>query len=155
MSINTGNPPGRETALAETIHAQPGGDVVFLYARSLDVISGNKMRLREQSHQGMKSLFILFVVVHLLIDLAMPSLPGAFRFNPDESAIGVRVQPLQPQDLKPAPEVDLLWQSFELPRVEMMTVDPRGRINAPYLIVFLPRRDPSPDRSPRQRTEAD
>jgi len=103
----------------------------------------------------MKSLFILFVAVHLLIDLAMPSWPGAFRFNPDESAVGVRVQLLQPQDLKPTPEVDLLWQSFELPRVEMKLVDPRGRINTPHLIVFLPRRDPSPERSPQQRTEAD
>jgi hypothetical protein len=63
----------------------------------------------------MKLVFILFLVAHLLIDLAMPSLPGAFRFNPDESVVGVRVQPFQPPDLKPVAQMDLPPESFALP----------------------------------------
>jgi len=61
----------------------------------------------------MKLLFVLLVTLQLLIDLAMPSLPGAFRFNPDESAIGVRVQPVQAQDLKSALQVGPIQKSFE------------------------------------------
>lgn len=102
----------------------------------------------------MKPLFILFVVVHLLIDLAMPSLPGAFRFNPDESAEAVRVQSVQGQDLKPGTPVDLALWRFELPRlVGKMPVVPLRRRIAPGLTAFLPRRDPSPDRSPQGSTE--
>ena len=102
----------------------------------------------------MKLLFVLFVSIHLLIDLAMPSLPGAFRFNPDESAVGVRVQSVQALDLKPATQVDLVLWPFELPRLKGKTpVDPPRRINAPELIAFLPRRDPSPDRSLQGSTE--
>jgi len=102
----------------------------------------------------MKPLFILFVLVHLLIDLAMPSLPGAFRFNPDESAVGVRVQPVQVQDLKPVPQVDWLLRSFEFPRLEIkIPVDSRRRVNIPDLILSLPRRDPSSDRPVPRLTE--
>ena len=104
----------------------------------------------------MKSLFILFVIVYLLIDLAMPSLPGAFRFDPDESAVGVRVQPVQAQNLKPAQAVDSLRESFEQAQVAMKTpTGPQRRMNTPDLIVFLPRRDPSPDRSLQHRAEDD
>lgn len=104
----------------------------------------------------MKSLFILFIAVHLLADLAMPSLPGAFRFDPDESAVGVRVQAVQAQDLRPTVGMDLLRESFELPRVAMKTpVGAQRKTNTLDLIVFLPRRDPSPDRSLQQRAEDD
>lgn len=97
---------------------------------------------------------VLFVVVHLLVDLAMPSLPGAFRFNPDESVVGVRVQSIQAQDLKPATQVDLVLWPSELPRLKGKTpIDSPKRINAPELIAFLPRRDPSPDRPPHGSTE--
>ena len=61
----------------------------------------------------MPIVFILFLVAHLLIDLAMPSLPGAFRFNPDESVVGVRVQPAP--DQKPVAQMDLPPESFALP----------------------------------------
>lgn len=111
---------------------------------------------KERSRYSMKSLFILFIAVHLLVDLAMPSLPGAFRFNPDESVVGIRVQSVQAQDLRPAVGMDLLWKSFELPRVAMTTpVDPQRKTNTPDLFVFLPRRDPSPDPSLQQRAEDD
>ena len=104
----------------------------------------------------MRPFFTLFVVIHLLIDLAMPSLPGAFRFNPDESAVGVRVEPIHAQNLKPALRVDLHREAFELPRLQMVTpVDLQTRISDPELIVLLPRRDPSSDRSVQLLTEAD
>lgn len=100
-----------------------------------------------------RSLFVLFVVVHLLVDLAVPS-SGAFRFNPDESVVGVRVQPVQPQDFRPVPQVDPLQASFEAPRVELGTPDDlRARQAAPELIAALPRRDPSSDRSLQRRSE--
>lgn len=95
----------------------------------------------------MKPLFILFVMIHLLADLAMPSLPGAFRFNPDESAVAVRVEPFQAQDLKPVSQVDLLREAFQFPRLELrIPVFSHRRSTAPDLIVTLPRRDPSSDR---------
>lgn len=104
----------------------------------------------------MKSFFTLFVVIHLLIDLAMPSLPGAFRFNPDESAVGVRVEPTHAQNFKPALQVDLHREAFELPRLQMVIpVDFQTRITDPDLIVLLPRRDPSPDRSLQRLLEDD
>ncbi|MBI4240263.1 MAG: hypothetical protein HY613_00985 [Candidatus Rokubacteria bacterium] len=97
---------------------------------------------------GMKPVFILFVVIHLLVDLAMPSLPGAFRFNPDESVVGVRVGPVHAQELKPTPPVDLRWEPVDLPRFELKpSLDRPARITVPDLIVLLPRRDPSPDPS--------
>ena len=99
----------------------------------------------------MKALFILFVSLHLLIDLAMPSLPGAFRFNPDESVVGVRVQPVQVQEVKPAAQLDLVRAALESRRVEIkLPVDPPRSTNAPVLNAFLPRRDPSADRSARR-----
>lgn len=99
----------------------------------------------------MKPFFGLFVAIHLLIDLAMPSLPGAFRFNPAESVAGVRVQPTQLQDVKPAARLDLLREALELRRVESKApVDLRRNINAPELNAFLARRDPSAERSPRR-----
>jgi len=102
----------------------------------------------------MKQLFVLFVTLHLVIDLAMPSLLGAFRFNPDESVVGIRVQPVHAQDLQLAPRVDRLLGSFELPRLEMKTpVDPKKDVNAPDLIVLLPRRDLSSDRPLQRLTE--
>lgn len=101
-----------------------------------------------------KFLLVLFVAGHLLIDLAMPSLPGAFRFNPDESVVGLRVQPVQAQDLEPIRQMDSLWGPFELPRLTMRTpVALERRVNAGDLIVFLPRRNPSSDRSPQGLTE--
>lgn len=102
----------------------------------------------------MKPLFILFVAIHLLIDLAMPSLPGAFRFNPDESAVAVRLEPVQVQDLKPALQVDVRRALFEFPRSQMTeTADASPTMRAPVAIVLLPRRDPSPDRSLPRLTE--
>jgi hypothetical protein len=96
----------------------------------------------------MPPVFILFLVVHLLIDLAMPSLPGAFRFNPDESVMGVRVQPVQAPDLKLVAQMDLPPESFALPVRAMKThTDSKRKTHAPVLTAFLPRRDPTPDRS--------
>lgn len=104
----------------------------------------------------MKSLFNLFVVVHLLIDLAMPSLPGAFRFNPDESVVGIRVQSVQTQPLGPALKADLLGKSVALPRLDTKTTaEPQGETDALRVVVLLPRRDPSSDRSAQRLSEAD
>ena len=58
----------------------------------------------------------IFVLIHLVIDLAAPSLPGAFRFNPDESVLAVRVQPVQVEVLRPLQRADL--KQVEPPRVE-------------------------------------
>lgn len=75
---------------------------------------------------------------------------GAFRFNPAESTVGVRVQPVQASDLKPAPRVDPLPEPVESARMEISTpADPVQKVKAPELIVLLPRRDPSADRSPQ------
>ena len=102
----------------------------------------------------MKTLLVLFVAAHLVLDLAMPSLPGAFRFNPDESAVGVRVAPVHVQDLRPAPQTDLPRAAFERLRLEMkLPVEPQSRVHMRELTVFLPRRDPSTDRSPQAPTE--
>jgi len=95
-----------------------------------------------------KRVVILFVAVHLLIDLAIPSLPGAFRFNPDESAVGLRMQTVQTQDPAPSPQVRSLWMTAELPRLERKTsAGLRREVKAPDLLAFLPRRDPSPNQS--------
>jgi hypothetical protein len=96
----------------------------------------------------MKRLFILFVLVHLLIDLAAPSLPGAFRFNPDESVVGVKVQTVQPHDFKPPLQANPGREFLDLPRLAMKSpVEPQRWASAPDLIALLPRRDPSSDRS--------
>ncbi len=95
----------------------------------------------------MKRLFILFVLVHLLIDLAAPSLPGAFRFNPDESVVGVKVQAVQLQDCKPAAQVSPHWEFLEPSRLDAKILgDSERNVGIPGLITLLPRRDPSPDR---------
>ncbi|MBI4561989.1 MAG: hypothetical protein HY724_08080 [Candidatus Rokubacteria bacterium] len=111
---------------------------------------------RGRWRKYMKAFFILFVALHLLIDLAMPSLPGAFRFNPDESAVAVRVEPVEVEDLKPAPRLDLRRELFELPRRGTKALlDARLRTYTPDVIVLLPRRDPSADRSSPHQTEDD
>lgn len=102
----------------------------------------------------MKPIFILFVVVHLLTDLALPSLPGAFRFNPDESVAGIRVQQRAAQDLRAAPQPERLREGALLPRVEkQIPVHPRWNAAPPDLLVLLPRRTPSSDGSPQQLSE--
>ena len=101
----------------------------------------------------MNPLLILFVAVHLLVDLGMPS-AGAFRFNPDESMVAVRVQPVQAQDFACPPQADPLRVAVETQRLELtVSMDLRRKGNAPNLIVFLPRRDPSSDRSPQSLAE--
>jgi hypothetical protein len=96
---------------------------------------------------GKKPLFIPLLVVHLLIDLAMPSLPGAFRFNPDESVVGILVQPVQSHEF-PASQMGSPLTSFTLPDrpVRTSTVS-IPNANATILVAFLPRRDPTADRS--------
>lgn len=111
---------------------------------------------RGRWQKYMKAFFILFVALHLLIDLAMPSLPGAFRFNPDESVVAVRVEPVPAQDLKPAAWLDVRREFFELPRLETKAlIEARLRTDTPDVIVLLPRRDPSADRSSPHQTEDD
>jgi hypothetical protein len=102
----------------------------------------------------MKRLFVLFVVLHLMADVAMPSLPGAFRFDPDESVAGIRVRAVHLQDMAAHLQVNWLQESSETPRVEVKgRLIPDGRPRAPDVAAFLPRRDPSVDRSPQGRTE--
>ncbi len=101
----------------------------------------------------MNPLFILFAVAHLVMDLAVPS-AGAFRFNPDESVVAVRVQPVQAQDLASTPKTEPLRVAVEIRRLELtVSADPRRNGNAPDLIALLPRRDPSSDRSPQSLSE--
>ncbi len=99
----------------------------------------------------MKRLFILFVLVHLVMDVAIPS-AGAFRFNPDESVVALPVQPFLAQDLAPAPQAEPLGLAFELPRLAPRVLIPRN-LKVPGLIPLLPRRDPSSDLSPQSPTE--
>ena len=95
----------------------------------------------------MKRLFILFVVLHLLMDLALPS-AGAFRLNPDESVVGLRVQPVQAQELAAPPQGQPRRSTVDLPRLALkVPADFRGSQNLPDIIPLLPRRDPSADRS--------
>ncbi|MBI4608245.1 MAG: hypothetical protein HY726_04475 [Candidatus Rokubacteria bacterium] len=104
----------------------------------------------------MRSLFSLFLVFHLLLDLAMPWLPGAFRFNPDESVVGVRAQPVHTSDVALARQADVLREPDALPRLSPKTpADPQRWSSAVALIVLLPRRDPSSDPSVPRLTEDD
>jgi len=101
----------------------------------------------------MKRVFILFAVGHLVMDLAVPS-AGAFRLNPDESVVAVRVQPVQAQDFACPPQADPLRVAVETRRLELtVSMDLRGNGNTRDLIVLLPRRDPSSDRSPQSLAE--
>ncbi len=96
----------------------------------------------------MKHLFTLFVLVHLLIDLAAPSLPGAFRFNPDESVVAVKVQAVQAQDFRPASQPNPGKEFSDLFRPPRQNLAQPGEpVPAPDLVTLLPRRDPSADRS--------
>jgi len=100
----------------------------------------------------MRRFAILFVVVHLLIDLAMPSLPGAFRFNPDESAVAIRIQPVQLPDIQRATHAG--FESFDLPRTPLrMPLELIRKASAPGLLPPLARRDPSPDFSRQTASE--
>ncbi|MBI4591023.1 MAG: hypothetical protein HY725_19525 [Candidatus Rokubacteria bacterium] len=101
----------------------------------------------------MRRLFILFVMVHVVADLAIPS-AGAFRFNPDESVVALRVQPAQAQDLSSAPPAGSLRLAVELPRLPMQVFhDPRRNTDLPDLVPLLPRRAPSSDRPSQSSTE--
>ena len=101
----------------------------------------------------MKRLFILFVAVHLMMDLAVPS-AGAFRFNPDESVVALRVQPFQAQELAVPPQVEPFRLAVKLPRLALpASPDSRRSVNLPDLLPLLPRGDPSSDRSPHSPTE--
>ena len=102
----------------------------------------------------MKRVAILFVLLHLLVDLAIPSWPGAFRFNPDESVVAVRVETVQAHDLASAIQGSSLQMTVELPRLDLKpSVGLRRSLNVPDLFAFLPRRDPSPDQSRKGSTE--
>lgn len=97
----------------------------------------------------MKFLFILFVVGQLLTDLALPSLPGAFRFNPDESVVGVQVSSAQPKELERPAAREPEDVETRRPRVQVPAWPPRTR-RASSWITPLPRRNPSaePSRPP-------
>ena len=102
------------------------------------------------------SLLVLFLAVHLTADLAMPSLPGAFRFNPDESVVGVPVEPIQAEGLGPAPSGDSSWEALGLS--DLGVGSPPGiqqATSAPVPAVILPRRDTSSDRPPDSVGEDD
>lgn len=101
----------------------------------------------------MKRLFILFVLAHVVMDLAVPS-AGAFRFNPDESVVALRVQPVQGQELASPPRGEPLRMAIDLPRLTLQaSVDLRMNGNLSNRIALLPRRDPSSDLSPQNATE--
>jgi hypothetical protein len=103
-----------------------------------------------------KRLFVIFVAVHLLTDLALPSLPGAFRFNPDESVAGVREEPVQAQDREPAPQEGRLWASLPAPGPETkILANSKKGLNTPGPIVLLPRRNPSADQPSEEPTKDD
>ena len=99
----------------------------------------------------MRRSFILLVVLHLAMDLAMPSLPGTFRFNPDESVAGVRVQG---PHVERAGQAGSLRESIDLTRTALrMPVQLTRNVNAPDLPVLLARRDPSRDLSRQSLSE--
>lgn len=101
----------------------------------------------------MKRLFILFVMIHLLLDLAIPS-AGAFRFNPDESATALRARPVQAQELAAPPQDQPLRSTVGLPLPPLkVAADFRRSQNLPDIIPLLPRRDPSADRSLQSPTD--
>jgi hypothetical protein len=101
----------------------------------------------------MRRLLILFVMVHLLMDLAIPS-AGAFRFNPDESLVGLRVQHVRGQEIDRAPQAEPLRAAVESPRPSVpVSLDPAGVGSVPDFIRLLPRRNPWGDRSPKNPTE--
>jgi len=95
----------------------------------------------------MKFFFVLFVAVHLLMDLAMPSLPGAFRFNPEESVAGIRAPANSAQAVRREPRMDLLEESFQPARLAMLPCIPQRSAKPSDLVVLLPRRNRSPDQS--------
>lgn len=82
-------------------------------------------------------------------DLALPSLPGAFRFNPDESVVGVQVSSAQPQEVERPAAREPEDVETRRPRVQVPAWRPRTRRASPW-ITPLPRRNPSaePSRPP-------
>ncbi len=101
----------------------------------------------------MRRLFILFLVVHVVMDLAVLS-GGAFRFNAEESVLALRVQPIQAQELASPPQAEPLRLAVNLPRLALqVSTDLRRSLNLPDFIPLLPRRDPAADRSPQSPTE--
>lgn len=101
----------------------------------------------------MRRLFIFFVLLHLPLDLAVPS-AGAFRFNPDESVLALRVQPVQAQELAAPPLMEPVRRPLQLPRLAIQPwLDLRRIGNVPDFVPLLPRRDPSSDRSPQSPAE--
>jgi len=100
----------------------------------------------------MGSLFVLFVAAHLLIDLGIPSLPGAFRFDPDTSVMGVRIPARQAPDLQPSSALPRETGPTLL-RVARMPGDPKPGAATPVPIAFPRRHDPARDRSPENSTD--
>ncbi|MBI3028050.1 MAG: hypothetical protein HYY64_00850 [Candidatus Rokubacteria bacterium] len=101
----------------------------------------------------MRRLFILFLVGHVVMDLAIFS-AGAFRFNADESVVALRVQPVQAQGFAFLPQVEPLRPAVDLRRpAEKVPTDLQRSLSLPELIPLLPRRDPTADRSPQSPTE--
>lgn len=95
----------------------------------------------------MNSRFALFVALYLLIDLADPTVPGAFRFDPDESVLGTRVKVVRSQDLIGIPQTEP-YPSVQVP--QPVIVAPYSAIPfppAPAILTLLPRRNPSSDQS--------
>ena len=104
-------------------------------------------------YKAVKRLFILFVLVHLVADLAVPW-AGAFRFNPDESVVALRVQPVQAQEFASGPRAEPLSPVVDLPRLARQVLpDPHRSEGGQESIPFLPRRDPSADGSPQSPAE--
>ena len=101
----------------------------------------------------MRRLFILFLVGHVVMDLAILS-AGAFRFNADESVVALRVQPIQAQELASPPQAEPLRLAVDLRRSAVkVPTDLQRSLTRPELIPLLPRRDPTADRSPQSPTE--
>lgn len=101
----------------------------------------------------MRRLFILFLVGHVVMDLAILS-AGAFRFNADESVLALRVQPIQAQGFASLPQAEPLRPAVDLRRSAVkVPADLRRSLTLPELILLLPRRDPTADRSPQSPSE--
>jgi len=110
----------------------------------------------QMSHHRITIVFTLLTAVYLLMDFVTPDIPGAFRFNADESVIDdsslekarvaktVEFKPSSPNLVHPL--LGSISQEVKAP------VDPERSATAPD-ILLLPRRNPSSDRSSQRSSE--
>ena len=94
--------------------------------------------------RSLRALLVLAICVHLLLDMAMPWVPGAFRMSAEESVAAALVRPVIGQHLKPP----LQWKpppvSLDIPhRRVLIRPNASQMVEAPPTILVPTRRNTS------------